>query len=68
MQLMASYGAEGSQDGSDVTGLDVVPGRIERLVVGPQLVLPHVDGLLYWNQSSHVLSESIPQGGDILCA
>ena len=66
MQLMASYGAEGSQDGSDVTGLDVVPGRIERLVVGPQLVLPHVGwNSLYWNQSSHVLSESIPQGGDM---
>ena len=60
------HGAEGSQDGRDIPGLDLVPGRIERLLINPQLVLPHVGwNSLHWNQSGHVLSESLPEGGDM---
>ena len=66
MQLLASYGVEGSRDGNVVAGLDLVPGRVERLVITPQLVLPHVGwNSLHLNQSGHVISESLPEGGDM---
>ena len=66
MQLLASHGVEGSPQGSDVAGLDLVPGRVERLLINSQLVLPHVGwNSLHWNQSGHVLSESLPEGGDM---
>ena len=66
MQLLASHGEEGSQDGNDVAGLDVVPGRVRRLLIKPKLVLPHVGwNSLQWNQSDHELFKSLPEGGDM---
>ena len=66
MQLLASHGVEGSQDGSDVAGLDLVPGHVERLAIDPQLALPHVGwNSLYWKHTGHQLSKSIPAGGDM---
>ena len=66
MQLLASHGVEGSEDGKEVAGLDLVPGRVERLQISPHLVLPHVGwNSLHWNETGHKLSESLPQGGDM---
>ena len=66
MQLLASHGVEGSEDGKEIAGLDLVPGRVERLQISPHLVLPHVGwNSLHWNETGHKLSESLPQGGDM---
>jgi len=66
MQLLASEGTEGAPEGGVVAGLDLIPGRVERLVVDPDLVLPHVGwNALYWHSSASALAKGLPEGGDM---
>jgi glutamine amidotransferase len=66
MQLLASSGSEGSSDNSITAGLDLIPGRVDRLNVGPGLVLPHVGwNALHWKTASVALSQGLPEGGDM---
>ena len=66
MQLLATEGNEGSQAGEAVPGLDLIPGRVDRFNVDPQLVLPHVGwNSLHWQTPSNPLSLGLPEGGDM---
>lgn len=66
MQLLASEGKEGSSGQAVVSGLDLIPGSVDRLDVGSDLVLPHVGwNSLQWNTSSTALSRGLPEGGDM---
>ena len=65
MQLLASEGEEGVPDGF-VAGLDLIPGRVERLKVTSDLVLPHVGwNSLHWHSPETPLSQGLPDGGDM---
>ena len=66
MQLLASEGVEGSPDGGGVDGLDLIPGRVERLSVASDLVLPHVGwNALHWHSPASPLAQGLPEGGDM---
>jgi len=66
MQLLASEGKEGCTEDSVVVGLDLIPGRVDRLHVDCDLVLPHVGwNSLYWDTPSSDLSRGLPDGGDM---
>lgn len=66
MQLLASEGAEGGEEGDFVTGLNLIPGRVLMLEINSHQVLPHVGwNALYWNFSSSDLAHNIPNGGDM---
>ena len=66
MQLLASEGMEGSHAQDAVSGLDLIPGRVDRLNPGPNHVLPHVGwNSLDWEMSSGLLMQDLPQGGDM---
>jgi len=65
MQLLASEGLEGATNGA-VMGLDLIPGRVERLSVASDLVLPHVGwNALDWRSPVSPLSQGLPQSGDM---
>ena len=64
MQMLASEGMEGSPDG--VAGLDLIPGRVERLRVASDLVLPHVGwNALHWHIPASPLAQGLPEGSDM---
>jgi len=66
MQLLASEGVEGAPDGDAVAGLDLIPGRVERLSVAHDLVLPHVGwNALHWHLPVSPLAHGLPEGGDM---
>ena len=66
MQLLASEGTEGAPEGGVVAGLDLIPGRVERLVVESDLVLPHVGwNALHWQSPANALAQGLPDGGDM---
>jgi len=66
MQLLATDGMEGSNENDAVPGLDLIPGRVDRLDVDPQLVLPHVGwNSLHWQIPSNPLSLGLPDRGDM---
>jgi glutamine amidotransferase len=66
MQLLASEGVEGAPDGDGVPGLDLIPGRVERLRVSSDLVLPHVGwNALHWHSPASPLATGLPEGGDM---
>ncbi len=66
MQLLASEGTEGAQEDAVVSGLDLIPGRVDRLNVDPDLVLPHVGwNELHWHSLDSPLAKSHPEGGDM---
>lgn len=66
MQLLASEGVEGGPEGDGVAGLDLIPGRVERLSVASDLVLPHVGwNALYWHIPASPLAHGLPEGGDM---
>lgn len=66
MQLLASEGEEGAAETGCVAGLDLIPGRVERMAPGPGLALPHVGwNALHWHDSSHALAQGLPPGGDM---
>jgi len=66
MQLLASEGEEGAPDGGAVGGLDLIPGRVQRLRIASDLVLPHVGwNALHWYSPASPLAEGLPEGGDM---
>ena len=66
MQLLASEGTEGGPRDGVVPGLNLIPGRVNRLNVDPDLVLPHVGwNGLYWHNHSSDLGQGLPEGGDM---
>ena len=66
MQLLASEGVEGSPNGDGVVGLDLIPGRVKRLGVASDLVLPHVGwNALHWHSPANPLAQGLPEGGDM---
>lgn len=66
MQLLASEGSEGATAGGGVAGLDLIPGRVERLSVDPDLVLPHVGwNALHWHRPGCALGQGLLEGGDM---
>ena len=66
MQLLASEGVEGSPNGKSVVGLDLIPGRVDRLGVASDLVLPHVGwNALHWHSPASSLALGLPEGGDM---
>ncbi|MBM5784404.1 MAG: imidazole glycerol phosphate synthase subunit HisH [Cyanobacteria bacterium K_DeepCast_35m_m1_288] len=66
MQLLASEGTEGAPEGGFVAGLDLIPGRVERLSVASDLVLPHVGwNALHWHSSASPLAQGLPEAGDM---
>ena len=57
MQLMASQGIEGTHDHNYIEGLDLIPGRVDRLEVDNSLVLPHVGwNSIIWQSNNDPLS------------
>ncbi|MCS5698056.1 imidazole glycerol phosphate synthase subunit HisH [Cyanobium sp. FGCU-52] len=66
MQLLASRGFEGSASGEPIPGLDLIPGDVTQLLVGPDLVLPHVGwNSLSWLHPQLPLAAGFPQAGDV---
>jgi glutamine amidotransferase len=66
MQLLASESTEGAPQGAVVSGLDLIPGRVERLGVDFDLVLPHVGwNSLHWHSTDSALAQGLPEGGDM---
>lgn len=66
MQLLATSGSEGSSTGSPIGGLDLIPGHVSPLQVGPDLVLPHVGwNSVNWQQADLPLAAGFPDGGDV---
>ena len=56
MQLLASEGTEGASKDGVTSGLDLIPGRVDRLNADPDLVLPHVGwNELHWCKPSSAL-------------
>jgi len=65
MQLLASEGVEGAPEGG-VVGLDLIPGRVKRLSVASNHVLPHVGwNAVHWHSPASPLGQGLPQGGDM---
>lgn len=66
MQLLASEGTEGASEDGVMSGLDLIPGRVDRLTVDPDLVLPHVGwNELHWRNHASPLAKGLPEGGDM---
>jgi glutamine amidotransferase len=66
MQLLASRGSEGAASvGGGTTGLDLIPGTVERMNPDIGLPLPHVGwNAVDWVDSTGSLAEGLPPGGD----
>lgn len=66
MQLLASFGREGATSAGDATtGLDLIPGIVERMHPNGCLSLPHVGwNTVQWAVSAHSLAEGLPTSGD----
>ena len=65
MQLLASYGCEGSSDASPRPGLSLIPGSVNFMDFCDGLSLPHVGwNSVDWLPTSSIISQGIPQGGD----
>lgn len=66
MQLLASRGSEGAAlAGGGTTGLDLIPGTVERMNPGGGLPLPHVGwNAVDWAASACPLAKGLPPGGD----
>ena len=66
MQLMATEGSEGSHDHISIQGLNLIPGRVNRLDVGNALVLPHVGwNSICWESSQDPLCTGLPDSSDM---
>ena len=66
MQLLASEGTEGALKNGVTSGLDLIPGRVERMNTDPDLVLPHVGwNELHWHNLDSSLAKGLPDGGDM---
>jgi glutamine amidotransferase len=66
MQLLASRGSEGAASASDATtGMDLIPGTVERMHPECGLPLPHVGwNAVNWATSAGSLADGLPPGGD----
>jgi glutamine amidotransferase len=66
MQLLASRGSEGADsEGCGTTGLDLIPGTVERMDPDGGLPLPHVGwNNVDWAAQGISLSKGLPPGGD----
>jgi glutamine amidotransferase len=66
MQLLASRGTEGAALSDDpISGLDLIPGTVERMHPDAGLSLPHVGwNSVNWAASAASLAEGLPPGGD----
>lgn len=66
MQLLASRGNEGAASAGDpTTGLDLIPGTVERMHPEGGLPLPHVGwNSVNWAASAGSLAQGLPPGGD----
>ena len=66
MQLLATTGIEGASNPSGISGLDLIPGCVERLSVASDMVLPHVGwNSLHWHLPASPLAQGLPDGGDL---
>jgi glutamine amidotransferase len=66
MQLLATRGWEGREDGASTPGLDLIAGEVSRLEVGPDLPLPHVGwNTVEWLHPQLPLAAGFPPGGDL---
>ncbi len=66
MQLLASQGREGADTSGVISGLDLIPGQVQRLAAGPGFVLPHVGwNALRWHDPAGPLAKGLPDGGDM---
>lgn len=66
MQLLATDGSEGATEDSVVSGLNLIPGCVDRLNVDKDLVLPHVGwNSLHWHTPLSDLGRGLPEGGDM---
>lgn len=66
MQLLASRGSEGAASvDAATTGLDLIPGTVERIHPDGELPLPHVGwNAVDWQASAAPLAKGLPPGGD----
>jgi glutamine amidotransferase len=66
MQLLASRGSEGAASvGAATTGLDLIPGTVERIHPDGGLPLPHVGwNAVDWQASAGPLAKGLTPGGD----
>jgi glutamine amidotransferase len=66
MQLLASRGSEGAVSASAVTtGLNLIPGTVERIHPAGGLPLPHVGwNAVDWQASADPLAKGLPPGSD----
>ncbi len=66
MQLLSSLGTEGSSDGNIINGLDLIPGKVDRLNVNTKVVLPHVGwNEVEWNDKANPLAQGLPTNSDM---
>ena len=66
MQLLASEGTEGAKEDGTVTGLGLIPGRVDRMSVNSELVLPHVGwNEVWWNNNARFLADNLTNGSDM---
>ena len=66
MQLLASEGSEGAPVDGWVPGLNLIPGRVQRLVDDSGLILPHVGwNAVHWHESAGDLAIGLPDAGDM---
>ena len=65
MQLLASYGSEGSK-GEKIEGLNLIPGSVDPFNTSKNLTLPHVGwNSVTWKKKSDKLISGVPNGGDM---
>ena len=66
MQLLSNRGSEGAACAGDpTTGLDLIPGSVERMHPDGDLPLPHVGwNAVDWSDSAGSLAEGLPPGGN----
>ena len=66
MQLLASEGTEGAGRKGIVTGLNLIPGKVERINCINNLVLPHVGwNDLRWNKPDDQIAKGLDDGDDM---
>lgn len=66
MQMLATYGYEGSSNGSPVSGLDLVPGHVDLLELPSGYLLPHVGwNSLCFTNTSHPLAQCLNEASDM---
>lgn len=66
MQLLASEGTEGAQEKHVIAGLDLIPGRVDRLRTINNLALPHVGwNDLRWKKPIDALANNLEDGSDM---